>query len=198
MAGRPSHAAVASIQSRSWFVYATGPGLWQVPPRAPQCHGFPPGNLRAEIFGATPKIHAPAAFVTRAIPPKAPEALAVTHKSERDFGQSQRDCVLQPKVARAAPSRSGGGRHELPWEGRGNLPSTPTGLRPGTETGSHNPVGGETFWPSQPRVARPSPREIRVLPQPPHSATMISRGEQPWASGRNPFGIRRVPLPSCG
>ena len=33
--------------------------------------------------------------------------------------QSQRDCVLQPKVA----------RHQLPWVGAGKAP-TPTGLRP--------------------------------------------------------------------
>jgi hypothetical protein len=33
--------------------------------------------------------------------------------------QSQRDCVLQPRVALAAPKSEGGGRNELPWvEGR--------------------------------------------------------------------------------
>src|SRR5262249_18109052 len=29
--------------------------------------------------------------------------------------QSQRDCVLQPRVALAAPKSDGGGRNELPW-----------------------------------------------------------------------------------
>jgi hypothetical protein len=49
-------------------------------------------------------------------------------------------------------------------------PSTPTGLRPGTKRGGHNPVGVGAAWRSSPRVAR---------------------GSQPWALGRNPFGIQR-------
>ena len=37
---------------------------------------------------------------------------------QRHSGQSQRDCVTQPRVA----------RHELPWEERAKSASTPTGL----------------------------------------------------------------------
>src|SRR5882724_8407250 len=59
-----------------------------------------------------------------AIPPRpsaAPSPRSTTtaaarplRKTQPSFLQSQRDCSIQPAVARASPERSVGGRHELP------------------------------------------------------------------------------------
>jgi len=51
--------------------------------------------------------------------------------SQRAVVQSQRDCVLQPRVA----------RHELPWGFRTTRQSTPTGLWTRTPEPGRNPVG---------------------------------------------------------
>src|SRR5258706_15790282 len=74
--------------------------------------------------------------------------------------QSQRDCVLQPGVA----------RNELPWVTAGERPATPTGLclLAAAKTDA-TPLGLVTFLRRFPRLARSS---------------------QPWALRRNPFGIR--------
>src|SRR5436309_5710676 len=76
--------------------------------------------------------------------------------------ESQRDSGAKPRVA----------RHELPWEVTPNDLSTPTGLRliclRLRVCHRHNPVGVAIRSNGFPRVARSS---------------------QPWAGGRNPFGI---------
>src|SRR6266566_4487632 len=73
--------------------------------------------------------------------------------------QSQRDCVLQPRVA----------RDELPWEwaSGGFLPRRGCGFV--GQRSATTPLGLTLSDRKFPRVARPS---------------------QPWALGRNPFGIR--------
>ena len=60
-------------------------------------------------------------------------------------GQSQRNCVLQPRVA----------RHELPWETGAKAQQPQRGCGPAGE-GGRNPVGVETITGIAPRVARAS------------------------------------------
>ncbi len=75
--------------------------------------------------------------------------------------QSQRDCIIQPKVA----------RRELPWVRYKKRGSTPTGLdQPRTNHRCYNPFGVVDFVVGSPKVARSS---------------------QPWANRWNPVGIQR-------
>src|SRR6266508_5394861 len=84
------------------------------------------------------------------------------------FGQSQRDCVLQPRVA----------RNELPWENRWNESQPQRGCVGDTHGAASRlattPLGLIDHLASLPRVARSEPD------WPP---------SQPWALRRNPFGI---------
>jgi hypothetical protein len=73
------------------------------------------------------------------------------------FFQSQRDCIIQPRVA----------TKELPWVDV-QTTSTLKGLKPRAKNGASTPMGLKIFFGRLPRVARAS---------------------QPWAGGRNPFGI---------
>ena len=66
-------------------------------------------------------------------------------------------------------------RRELPGENCAPRSPTPTGLRPSCSANGRNPVGVGTLWRGSPRVA--------------------SRTRQPWAGGRNPFGIGARALP---
>ncbi len=90
--------------------------------------------------------------------------------------QSQRDCVLQPRVA----------RHELPWVLIRKAPSTPRGLRRCSPRPNlarlerHNSFGVEVPTRLLPRVARSEPDWP---------------SSQPWALRRNPFGILHWPTP---
>jgi hypothetical protein len=78
------------------------------------------------------------------------------------FPQRQRCCVPKPRV---------GARNErLPWETVPICSQPQRGCGSGEEN-RHNPGGVETFARMTPKVARSS---------------------QPWAGGRNPFGIGRV------
>ena len=104
-----------------------------------------------------------------------PKAEHYPHLSARQ-GESQRDSILQPRVA----------RNELPWGWW--LQDSPTlkGLR-------------QWFWPSE-RQAAPLSGLVgfvdgfpRVGPPAPFSPAI-----QPWANGRNPFGIGRNFTPRCG
>jgi len=86
----------------------------------------------------------------------------MSDQTQRDVigpGESQWDSVSKPRVA----------RHELPWVKARENSATPTGLWPhcATNTGT-TPLGLVRFADVEPRVARAS---------------------QPWAGGRNPFGI---------
>jgi outer membrane protein TolC len=89
--------------------------------------------------------------------------------------QSQRDCVLQPKVA------SG----ELPWVFGWISGSTLKGLWPRafaveTQGGSATTLSGLDMFLGYPRVASPS------------FVKSTTEGRQPWALWRNPFGILRL------
>src|SRR5712675_3296544 len=57
--------------------------------------------------------------------------LSITHNSDWDFGQSQRDCALQPRVASLRATLGS----------RANCLSTPTGLWLRSGTHGHNHVG---------------------------------------------------------
>jgi len=71
----------------------------------------------------------------------------------------------------------------------GNLVSTPTGLRPVLSGARvHNPVGVDVRFHRCPRVAR----ACRVWALKP-----LYAASQPWAGGRNPFGIENG-LPTLG
>jgi hypothetical protein len=74
--------------------------------------------------------------------------------------QSQRDCVLEPRVA----------RNEATLGQMSEKFSTPTGLRHAELSHRHNPVG------------------VAYLD---HTFPKVARSSQPWALGRNPFGIHR-------
>jgi len=87
--------------------------------------------------------------------------------------QSQGDCGLQPKVAppsrrSGAMARREGGRNKLPWVTGTNVIQPQRGCG-ATGENRRNPVGVEPITDIAPRVARAA---------------------QPWALGRNPFGIR--------
>ena len=80
--------------------------------------------------------------------------------------QSRRDCVLQPRVA----------RNELPWESpREREFSTLKGLR------QELPKVSEQRNPEATTLSGLEPRANR--------APRVARSSQPWALGRNPFGI---------
>ena len=78
--------------------------------------------------------------------PKRQPALTSTRNSELFFGLSQRDCILQPRVA-SRRATLGTFANQSP---------TPTGLCLSDPRRGHNPVGVVTIWAGQPRVARPS------------------------------------------
>jgi hypothetical protein len=85
----------------------------------------------------------------------------------RRFGQSQRDCVLQPRVA----------RNELPWENENKSEPTPTGLRQAPRVTDENRMAATALG-----LMIFAGRRPRVAP-----------GAQPWALRRNPVGIRTQP-----
>ena len=64
-------------------------------------------------------------------PRPSPSELSITQNSGWHFGQSQRDCALQPRVASVRATLGS----------RANCLSTPTGLWLRSGTHGHNPVG---------------------------------------------------------
>ena len=103
-----------------------------------------------------------------------------------NFGRKRRQLRNPKGIVSGSPGLRGTSYPGFQDEGN----STPTGLChvPGTKP---QPRWGCSPLASIPKVARSLPREIHWSSHGISNATaFISRGEQPWALSRNPFGIQ--------
>ena len=101
------------------------------------------GSRRGLLSAAPPVLEADGFAVSR---PSAAffQTAAFCRKPLRQFLQSQRDCVLRPRVA----------RNELPWVMAGKV-FNPNGVASNSSPPSRNPVGVVGDWPSFPPSSQP-------------------------------------------